>query len=940
MDEPRDFFISYTGADVAWAEWIADILEQDGHTTLLQAWDFRPGDTFIHRMHHAIQTTRRTIAVLSPAYLASTFGEAEWRAVFATDPTGERGLLVPIRVADCQPPGLLRDLIYIDLVGLEEAEAAARLRRGVDRGRVRPTGRLPFPGGPEKSAAASFPGRRPAIFQVPPRNPHFTGRHELLHALRQQLADTSAGVVVRASVIHGLGGVGKTQLAIEYAHRYAADYGLVWWLRAEQPATIPSQLAALARRLGLFELPSLEEQVGVLFDELGQRERWLLVYDDATDPHSLNGLRPPGGGGQVLITSRNPAWSGIAATIGVGILDRGEAVAFLQQRLDSTDPTLERLAETLGDLPLALEQAAAFMAETRTPPAEYLELLGGRASELFGLGTPSYSEQTIATTWTLALRRLRERASAAEDLLTLCAFLAPDDIPLSLLDDHPDRLPERLATVVRDRLALRQATGALGRYALATVTDQALGVHRLVQAVVRQRLDDQSRQAWAASATRLLCAAFPGRPEKVTAWPVAGRLLPHALAATDQPHSHNAEPETTAILLSRAARYLWGRAEHPTALRLLERALAICQASLPADDPTTAQCLTTFGLVLRDQGDLDRARTGLERALSIHKARFGPDHPSTAWSLNHVANVLRAQGDLDGARALHERALAIFEARLGADDLATANSLENLAGVLYDQGDLDDARTLLKRVLAIREARLGPDDTDTAWSLDNLALVRRAQGDLDDARTLLKRAVAIREARLGPDHPTTATSLSNLAGVLRVQGDLVGARRLRQRALAIRETRLGKDHPDTARSLSNLANVLRDQGDLAGARRLYERALHIREARLGQDHSTTAESLSTLAFVLALQGDPAGARTLLERALAIYEARLGQHHPTTAWSLNNLANVLYDQGDLDHARPLLERALAIREARLGPDHPDTVRSRQRLAAVAALDKQQ
>jgi tetratricopeptide (TPR) repeat protein len=517
---------------------------------------------------------------------------------------------------------------------------------------------------------------------VPPRNPHFTGRHELLHALRQQLADTSAGVVVQASAIHGLGGVGKTQLAIEYAHRYAADYELVWWLRAEQPATIPSQLAALARRLGLPQLPRLDEQVGVLFDELGQRERWLLVYDNATDPHSLNGLRPPSGRGQVLITSRNPAWSGIAATIGVGILDRGEAVTFLQQRLNSTDPTLERLAETLGDLPLALEQATAFITDTHTPPAEYLELLHERAPELFKVGLPSHSEQTIATTWTLALHQLHDQAPAAEDLLTLCAFLAPDDIPLSLLHDHADQLPERLATAVRDRLALRQATGALDRYALATVTDQLLSVHRPVQAVVRQRLDDQTRQAWAASATRLLCAAFPRWTDKVTAWPVAGRLLPHALAVTDQPDSHNAEPETTAILLSRAARYLWGRAEHPTAMRLLERALAICQASLSADDPTTAQCLTTLGLVLREPGDLDGARTLHERAVAIREARLGPDHPTTATSLSNLANVLADQGDLAGARTLLERALAIRKARLGAEHPDTQRSRGDLAAVV------------------------------------------------------------------------------------------------------------------------------------------------------------------------------------------------------------------------------------------------------------------
>jgi tetratricopeptide (TPR) repeat protein len=807
-DQQRDFFISYTGADQAWAEWIADTLEQDGHTILLQAWDFRPGSDFVEQMHQAIQQTKRTIAVLSGRYLASIFASAEWHATFAKDPTGQAGLLVPVRIQDCEPPGLLRTRVYIDLVGLEEQVAAERLRAALGPSRARPAGRLPFPGGPAKPAAASFPGHRPSVFGVPTRNPHFAGRSDQLAVLHRHLTERGTGAVVQASAVHGLGGVGKTQLALEYAHRFAADYELVWWIPAEQPTTVPGRLAALARRLGLPELPSLEEQVGVLFDELGRRDRWLLIYDNATDPASLAGLQPPGGDGQVLVTSRDPTWAGSMTTVRLDVLARAEAVSFLQQRLGRDDPVFKRLAAALGDLPLALEQAAAFITETATTPSEYVGLLGERAGELFGLGRPANSEQTIATTWTLALDELRTQAPVAEDLLILCAFLAPDDIPRSLVEEHREALPERLAIAARNQLILRQAFGALHRYALATITEQAVGVHRLVQAVVRQRLDDQTRQAWSASATRLLCAAFPGWTDKVRAWPVAGRLLPHALAVTDQPDSHNAEPETTAVLLSRAARYLWGRAEYPSAKRLLERALAICQASLPADDPTTAQCLTTLGLVLREQGDLDAARTLHERVLSIHEARFGPDHPSTAWSLNFVANVLHAQGDLDGARALHERALAIFEARLGADDLATANSLENLAAVLRDQGDLDDARARLERVLAIREAPLGPDDPDTAWSLDNLALVLRAQGDLQGARTLHERAVGIRETRLGPDHPTTATSLSNLAKVLADQGDLAGARTLHERALHIRETLLGAEHPDTQRSRGDLAAVV------------------------------------------------------------------------------------------------------------------------------------
>jgi tetratricopeptide (TPR) repeat protein len=851
MDEPRDFFISYTAADRAWAEWIAWQLEAEGYTTVLQAWDFTPGDNFVVRMRDALDHADRTIAVLSPAYLTSEYGTDEWASAFLHDATGQQRLL-PVLVETCELPRLLAALVYIDLAGLTREQARARLLAGVRRGRRRPQREPGFPGdaGPAAAGEPTFPGRQPKVSNLPARNLVFTGRDSQLTALQQRLTTATPAVVSQPQALHGLGGVGKTQLALEYAHRHGGDYDLIWWMGAEQPAAIPGQLVALARRLGIPEAVDQAETIAVLFDELRIRDRWLLVFDNAEDPRHLRAFWPPGGGGQVLVTSRNPAWGGLATPVPLDVLPRAESVGFLRRRLGDDDPAFARLAEVLGDLPLALEQAAAYLEETAIGVSDYLDLLGERAQELFALGQPT-SEQTIATIWTLALQRLREQTPAAEDLLVLCAYLAPDDIPRSLLAQHPGVLPQRLAATIQDRLAYQQAVAALRRYSLVKASGDALSVHRLVQAVVRQRLDDQTRQVWAASATRLLCAAFPGRPEKVTAWPVAGRLLPHALAVTDQPDSHNAEPETTAILLSRAARYLWGRAEHPTAMRLLERAVAVCQAWLPADDPTTAQSLTTLGLVLRDQGDLDRARTHLERALSIHKARFGPDHPSTAWGLNFVANVLRAQGDLDGARALHERALAIFEARLGADDLATANSLENLAGVLYDQGDLDDARTRLERVLAIREAGLGPDDPDTAWSLDNLALVRRAQGDLDDARTLLKRAVAIREARLGPDHPTTATSLSNLAGVLHARGDLQHARTLHERALAIRKARLGPDHPETARSLHNLARVLAEQGDLAGARTLHERALHIRETRLGAEHPDTQRSRGDLAAVVS-----------------------------------------------------------------------------------------
>jgi tetratricopeptide (TPR) repeat protein len=766
----KDFFVSYTGADVAWAEWIAQTLEDAGYQTVIQAWDFRPGQDWLYQMHQATQQAARTIAVLSPAYLGSAFGEAEWRVAFANDPTGDQGLLLPVRVVEVTPPGLLRSRTYVDLVGLDEAAAAARLLAGVGRGRTKPVGRVPFPGTRGQSATVPFPGHRPAIFDAPPRNPNFTGRNDQLKTLRATLANTvTSEVVIQA--VHGLGGVGKTQLTIEYAHRYAADYNLVWWIPAEQPVAISSRLGALARRLGLPEQRDLEEQIAVLFEELGRRQRWLLVYDNAEEPHSLDGYRPPAGAGHVLVTSRNPAWGAIATALHVDVLPRAEAAAFLRRRTDMDDQHAQRLAEAFGDLPLALEQAAAYLEATATPPAAYLDLLATRAPQLFALGAqPGSSEQTIASTWTVSLHRLRKEAPDAQDLLRLCAFLAPDELPRSLIEQHPEALPRRLARAVRDRLGLQQALGGLRRYSLAAVTNETISVHRLVQAVIRHELNEYQSREWAQAAVAMLLAGFPSKPEDVVAWPTIARLLAHVLAAADHAERLGVLPDITAQLLSGAGAYLWGRAEYIQGKTLIERSLAIAEAFLGRDHSVTATSLNHLGLMLAEQGDLDGARPRFERALAIRQARLGPYHPDTAASLSNLAVVLRNQGDLDGARTRFERTLAIFEASLGPNHTHTAMARNNVGMVMMNQGDLNGARPHLERALATFEASLGPDHPDTAKARTTLAALLRNQGDLDGARTHLERALATFEASLGPDHPDTADTRSDLDNVVQHLG--------------------------------------------------------------------------------------------------------------------------------------------------------------------------
>jgi tetratricopeptide (TPR) repeat protein/class 3 adenylate cyclase len=505
----------------------------------------------------------------------------------------------------------------------------------------------------------------PLLSNLPARNPNFTGRSGLLDCLHSQLhpGQPAAVVQVQAQAVHGLGGVGKTQLALEYAHRNIGDYDLVWWVTAEQPAAIPSQLVALARRLGLPEQAKQTETVHALWDALRQCDRWLLIFDNAEHPSELHPWWPPTSG-RVLVTSRNPTWASLAATISVDVLPRPEAVAFLRHRVGRDDPDLNRLAEALGDLPLALEQAAAYLEETATTPSEYLDLLGTHARELFALGRPASTAQTIATTWAVSLHQLRQHAPAAEDLLVLLAFLAADDIPRPLLAEHATLLPKRLAAIVVDPLAYQQTIAALRRYSLVKTGGDALAVHWLVQAVVRQQLNPDQLQHWVSAALRLVRAAFPTEAIDPAAWPGYARLLPQALAVTSHATTLAIDLETTAWLLAEGGAYMLERADYPQAREVLERALAIREARLGPDHPDTARCLRNLAIALFNHGELTTARGLFERALTIVEAHLGPDHPDTALGLSNLAVLLGEQGDLATARSLFERALTIRETRL------------------------------------------------------------------------------------------------------------------------------------------------------------------------------------------------------------------------------------------------------------------------------------
>src|SRR3954463_14412375 len=468
-----DFFISHAGRDTAWAEWLAWQLQQAGYSVELDVWDWAPGEDFVARMAAALERADRLLAVCTEAYFVSAFGGAELRAAFVGQAKAE-GRIVPVLVEPVTLPPLYVPLISVDLTGLDEAAAAARLRERLAGGR--PTGPPPFPlRDAEPSGRPGFAGALPAVWKVPPRNPRFTGRDGMLTELRRRLHADEPTLVVQA--LYGLGGVGKTQLALEYAHRYAADYDVVWWIDAEQPVLLPDQLAALAARLGLPPGPTVADTVQRLLAELRRRPRWLLVFDNAERPADITDCRPDGPG-HLLITSRNPVWGALGGRLEVDVLARAETVALLRARIPALGEELaDELAAELGDLPLAAAQAAGYLEQTDLPAADYLRRFRARRATLLARGDVVGYAGRIDTTWALSLERLRGDDPAAVQLLELAAYLAPEPIPLSLFGDHADLLEESLRATAADPDALADTVGALVGYSLARRHPDGFQVH-------------------------------------------------------------------------------------------------------------------------------------------------------------------------------------------------------------------------------------------------------------------------------------------------------------------------------------------------------------------------------------------------------------------------------------------------------------------------------
>ena len=890
----KDFFISYTKADQSWAEWIAWQLEHEGYTTVIQKWDFLAGSNFVSNMQKAVAETDCTIAVISQAFFASPYTEAEWTSAFANDPSGTKRKFIMVRVEDVELTGILKPRVYIDFVGLNANDASERLLKQIKNERTKPDKSPNFPGSDNnlRTPPPRFPGELPPIWNIPAhRNPNFTGRDEYLSKLANELKSGSHTALTQA--IRGMGGIGKTQIALEYAYRYASNYQAIWWLRAEDQRTLAADYALFAASANLPEKDAPEEQVVInaVRSWLEHNQNWLFIFDNAVKPEDVIDFLPRGASGHALITSRHQAWEKLCRSFSIDIWPRKDSVEFLINRTkDKNKSSAHSVAEELGDLPLALEQAAAFINETGMGFSEYLELYQTRRNELWDEENPPIGyPDTVGTAWSLAIEKVQEEAPAGILVLKLCSYFAPDEIPRSLINDASEYLPEDSSAHIKDLLALNKGIKALNQYSLVNALPDSLSVHRLVQAVVRDRLKTEEQEKWSVAAVQTINANFPSEGyQEPQVWPRCAALLSHAQVVIEHANAIEVGLEPVAALLNSMASYLRGRALYPDAEPLYRRALV------------------------------------------IQETQLGAEHPDVATSLNNLAELLRDQGKYTDADPLFRRSLEIRETQLGAEHPDVATSLGNLAALLHLQGKYTDAEPLFRRALEIREMQLGADHLDVANSLNGLAILLQDQGKYTDAEPLFRRSLVIREKQLGADHPFVAGSLNNIAGLLLDQGKYTDAEPLFRRALEIRETQLGTDHPDVANSLNNLAALLRDQGKYTDAEPLFRRSLEIVEMQLGADHPHVATSLGNLALLLKSQGKYTDAEPLYRRALEIRETQLGAEHPDVATSLGNLAALLHLQGKYTDAEPLYRRSLEIVETQLGADHPNTTTIRKNL----------
>jgi Effector-associated domain 2/Tetratricopeptide repeat/vWA-MoxR associated protein middle region 0/NB-ARC domain len=762
---------------------------------------------------------------------------------------------------------------------------------------------------------------------VPQRNPSFTGREDLLALLHEELT-RSRQTAVLPQALHGMGGVGKSQVAIEYVHRHSSEYDLIWWIPAEQPNQILDSLTRLAERLDLGAGPEANVAVPMVREALSTGglpyERWLLVFDNAEAPDELQRYFPTGGAGKILVTSRDMDWARVTRVLEVDVFERPESIDFLRNRNpDLTRDEADRLAEALGDLPVAVEQAAAWRAATGMPVDEYLELLESKRIELLDASPSPDYRKSVAAAWQVSLDKLHDINPGALQLLQVCSFLAPEPINRALFAGSPTApITPELDALLSDTFKLSRAIRDVQRYALARIDHRTntLQIHRLIQAVLIASLDESDEATLRRGAHTLLANGNPNNPDSRADWPRYQALLPHVLVsnAVESP-----DPRVHELVFGVAQfLYYWG--DHQGGQDLVQRAFECRVVDRGESDPHTLTVGKWLGWMRWVNGEYAVARELDERLLEIYRTEYGNEDEGTFDAMSVVSNDLRASGELTASRDLSELAYTTSRRVFGDDDPTTLICAHNLGVALRWTGEFGRAAELDQATYTRSALVFGPASARTLNTLDTLTVDLLQLGRYIDGSRQEEDVYRQHVEAFGVENPNTLRAALTLAVARRKAGDHEGALVLSREAFEKYSRRYGDVYPMTLAAAVNHSVDLRHAGDMGRALSICEGTIAAYEGMFGLRHSLTLSARTNSAVVLRLQGDSEAAFSRDMQTLKLLTEVLGPDHPTTLTCATNLASDLAALGRTQEAYEQDTDTLVRSERVLGVEHPSTL----------------
>lgn len=768
---------------------------------------------------------------------------------------------------------------------------------------------------------------------VPPRNKHFTGREDVLAQVQRTLGQHSQSALV-PQALHGLGGIGKSQLAVEFAYRFQDDYQLVWWIQANDERSIRRSLVSLAKRLGLPESADVQDTVDTVLDVLRRGDphsRWLLIYDDAPEP-GLVGPYLPSGVGHVLITSRSRTWASESNAIEVNVFSPEESIGLIRSRWDDlTDEDALQLAEDLGHLPLALEQAVAMHEQTGIPLAEYQRALKNSPSQILAEGNPANYPQSVAATLGLAFNSVREISPGAAYLLRLCAFLSAQPIALPLLTRGRAAQPDDQDVDLGNDIKVRRAVRDLGRFALVQldIGRDLLRVHSLVRALIRDATPEDERPAVERHAHAVLAGANPGDPDNPNNWLAHAQIAPHVEPAG---LVYSLEPSVRQVVLDQI-RYLFAIGDFAGSRKVGESAVAVWRSACGEDDELMLVASRHLSISLRSLGHYEEAGRLSAVTLERMNQTLGEDHEHSLVTAGSVAADMRLAGDFREALTLDLQNLLRHREILGERDLHSLRALTNLAVDYWMVGDFGKAAELDREAITLKAREFGEDHVSTLFSYGCLARDLYGLGEYRGGLELAREKLPLQEQQMPDNHPNLLLTKRTYGILLRKAGYNNEALQIARELYDQCRRRFGRSHQDTLSALMSLSNSLRVTGDLDAALRYMQRTLTIYREVFGDTHPFTLDCQVNAAIILQALDRPAEAAELNDFAYDAMTAKLGEDHPHTLCAANTKANGLAAAGRHEEAREfsaqVLERSRQVR----GADHPNTLAC----AANHALD---